>query len=28
VEAYARTQGGELPSEEALERMRALGYAR
>jgi arylsulfatase A-like enzyme len=28
VEAYERTQGGELPSEEALERMRALGYAR
>jgi len=28
VEAYERTQGAELPTEEALERLRELGYAR
>jgi arylsulfatase A-like enzyme len=28
VEAYARTQGAELPTEEALARLRELGYAR
>jgi arylsulfatase A-like enzyme len=28
VEAYARTQGAELPAEEALARLRELGYAR